>query len=78
MKLEQKVNAVFLLAGILVGAASKALATVHAIGISILVYFALLIALRNFVRIRKLEWYLSNSLIYFLVWLLVWILVFNQ
>jgi uncharacterized YccA/Bax inhibitor family protein len=78
MKPEQKVNSIFLLLGILTGIFSKIFTVYITVVFGLLLYFVSLLALTRAVRVRKMTWYLSNSLTYFLVWLLVWIILFNQ
>lgn len=78
MKAEQKANVFFLILGLIVGILSRQFDTYIYLTIAIAVYIISLIGLRGILRVKKVGWYFSNSLTYFLVWILVWILLFNQ
>lgn len=78
MKPEQKVNSILLVVGAVVGIFSRMFNAHISLALGLLVYIVSLFVLRKVVRIKRLGWYFSNSLTYFLVWFLVWILLFNK
>ena len=77
MKIEQKVNLLYAVMGILVGLASKIFQSWLEIAVALAVYAVSFVLVRKLVR-TKTKWIISNSAAsFFLMWLVVWIILVN-
>lgn len=77
MKQKQKMNAVFILLGLVCGILTSYLTNmIISISITLLVFFVALVSLKKLIKINQ-QMFFDLFVSFFLIWLVTWIFLFN-
>jgi hypothetical protein len=76
MKIERKMSIISVIFGALVGFICGVF-PFYPLALGILSYVAMVFLAFYLLKGRKIDWYLSNTWLYFVIWILVWTILYN-